>query len=100
MQASMMSTEQLEAYLQFLRSIAVVTRDSPSSLQDITEAACKRAWLTTTKPGGDPAAALTEEQIPMLPCPSGAHARQRAAGSPWAIALFSSCWRGLLKSVW
>ncbi|CAK0781685.1 hypothetical protein CVIRNUC_005445 [Coccomyxa viridis] len=69
--ASMMSAEQLEAYLQFLRSIVVVSRDSPSSLQDITEAACKRAWLSTTNSGGDPAAALTAEQIPMLLCPSG-----------------------------
>ena len=95
-----MSTEQLEEYLQFLRSIAVVTGDSPSSLQDITEAACKRAWLSTTKAGGDPAAALTREQIPKLPCPSGAYARQmRAAGCPWATALFSRCSRGFSVSV-
>ena len=83
MQASMMSTEQWEAYLQFLHSIGVVNKDSPSSLQDITEAACKRAWLSTTRPGGDLAAAHTTEQIPMLPCPLGAHTRQgKAAGSP------------------
>ena len=100
LQASMMSAEQLEAYLQFLRSIVVVSRDSPSSLQDITEAACKRAWLSTTNSGGDPAAALTAEQIPMLLCPSGAHARQMSAtGSPWATALFRRGSRGLLVNV-
>ena len=74
-----MNTEQWETYLQFLHSIAVVDKDSPSSLQDITEAASKRAWLSSTAPGGNPAAALETGQIPMLPSPSGAHACQRTA---------------------
>ena len=75
----MMSTEQLQAYLQFLRNIAVVKGDRPSSLQDITEVACKRAWLSTARAGGDLAAAVTTAQIPMLPSPSGVHACQRGA---------------------
>ena len=75
----MMNTEQWETYLQFLHSIAVVDKDSPSSLQDITEAASKRALLSTTGPGGNLAAALEKGQVSMLPCPSGAHACQRTA---------------------
>lgn len=71
----MMSAHEWEAYLLYLRSIALVTADTnKKGLQDLTEAACKRARRAGKDPVAEQAAAASTEAPLLPPPPQGAHA--------------------------